>query len=227
MKDSVIKGTGNSRYLKSIADFLTQYPTYQDFAAALAAGTLPIDLNGINPEGFHQVGDALDKENLLQDETCDVLYIPRTSVVNDAFLKLALGIGNLGYLFRVTLPDGSPCVGAAISGISAPDGSALVTDKNGKAVGVSTADSVTISVTSPYIDIQSVTDAVYASTGMMTIVDIVLEAVEGYLVLNTSGEYKLSPLVKTYDLTAVGGGGGGTGASTNSDTSTVGAGGGG
>lgn len=38
MQDGIMKGTGNSRYLKSIADFLTQYPTYQEFAAALAAG---------------------------------------------------------------------------------------------------------------------------------------------------------------------------------------------
>lgn len=69
MKDSVIKGNGDSRYLKSIEDFLTEYPTYADFAAALAEGSLPIDFNGINPNGFVTVGDALNKANLFPDET--------------------------------------------------------------------------------------------------------------------------------------------------------------
>lgn len=59
MQDGIMKGTGNSRYLKSIADFLTQYPTYQEFAAALAAGTLPVDFNGINETGWDQLGDSL------------------------------------------------------------------------------------------------------------------------------------------------------------------------
>ena len=39
MKDGIIKGNGNSRYLKSVADFLTQYPTYEDFSNALSDGT--------------------------------------------------------------------------------------------------------------------------------------------------------------------------------------------
>lgn len=69
MQDGLIKGTGNSRYLKSIADFLTQYPTYQEFAVALAAGTLPVDFNGINETGWEQLGTALSKANLLSDET--------------------------------------------------------------------------------------------------------------------------------------------------------------
>lgn len=73
MQDGIIKGTGNSRYLKSIADFLTQYPTYNDFAAALVAGTLPIDLNGINETGWEQLGTALNKANLLSDDTVQSL----------------------------------------------------------------------------------------------------------------------------------------------------------
>ena len=69
MQNGIIKGTGNSRYLKSISNFLTQYPTYQDFVAALVAGTLPIDLNGINETGWDQLGTALNKANLLSDDT--------------------------------------------------------------------------------------------------------------------------------------------------------------
>lgn len=69
MTDLVIKGTGNSRYLKSVADFLTQYPTYEDFVDALVAGTLPIDFNGINSAGIQTQGTPLNKANLLKDTT--------------------------------------------------------------------------------------------------------------------------------------------------------------
>ena len=88
MQDGVIKGTGNSRYLKSIAAFLTQYPTYEAFAAALAAGTLPIDLNGINETGWETLGTALNKANLLQDATAALYGLDNTAVVDDAFEKI-------------------------------------------------------------------------------------------------------------------------------------------
>lgn len=86
MQDGIIKGTGNSRYLKSISNFLQQYPTYQDFVAALVAGTLPVDLNGINETGWDQLGTALNKANLLSDETAAALGLPNTAVPDDAFM---------------------------------------------------------------------------------------------------------------------------------------------
>lgn len=73
MKDMVPKGTGNSRYLKSVSNFMTLYPTYADFAAALVAGTLPVDFNGINSAGCDEVGTALNKANLLTDATVAAL----------------------------------------------------------------------------------------------------------------------------------------------------------
>ena len=88
MKDSVILGSGNSRYLKSVQDFKTLYPTYDDFAAALVAGTLPIDLNGINSAGFQQVGDALNKYNLLKDATAALYGLDATAVPDDVFSLL-------------------------------------------------------------------------------------------------------------------------------------------
>lgn len=88
MQDSIIKGTGNSRYLKSVAAFLTQYPTYADFAAALAAGTLPVELNGINEEGFQQLGTALNKENLLRDNTAALYGLGTDAVPDDVFAWL-------------------------------------------------------------------------------------------------------------------------------------------
>ena len=88
MKDSVILGSGNSRYLKSVENFKTLYPTYDDFAAAMVAGTLPIDLNGINSAGFQQIGDALNKYNLLKDATAALYGLDATAVPDDVFSLL-------------------------------------------------------------------------------------------------------------------------------------------
>lgn len=74
MRDTVLKGTGDSRYLKSVEDFKIRYPTYDDFVAALVAGSLPIDLNGVNAAGMDQVGTPLNKANLLSDETAELYF---------------------------------------------------------------------------------------------------------------------------------------------------------
>lgn len=86
MHDSIPKGEGNSRFLKSVSDFLVRYPTYQDFAAALVAGTMPVDI-GLNADGWLVLGMALSKMNLLRDETATELGIdnPAEATVDDAF----------------------------------------------------------------------------------------------------------------------------------------------
>lgn len=90
MKDFVPKGTGNSRYLKSVSNFLAQYPDYNSFAQALIAGTLPIDLNGINANGVQQAGTALSKANLLTDATATALGLAQSDpTVNDALYAIS------------------------------------------------------------------------------------------------------------------------------------------
>ena len=99
MRDSIIKNTGNSRYLKSAISAAT---TWEQFRAALIAGTLPIDLNGINTAGWQQVGDALNKANLLSDATVAALNafltsaLPANPQVTDALNALAtVGLGKI------------------------------------------------------------------------------------------------------------------------------------
>lgn len=85
MIDSKLAGTGNSRFLKSVSNFKTLYPTYDDFVAALIAGTLPIDLNGINPNGWTQQGTPLNKANLLSDDVANGLGLVDDATPNGAF----------------------------------------------------------------------------------------------------------------------------------------------
>lgn len=118
MQDGIIKGTGNSRYLKSISDFLTQYPTYQDFAKALEAGKLPVDFNGINPTGWDQLGTDLNKSTLLSDETAALCGLGVEAVPDDALKIVATRapVGTVLWYASQTVPGGYLlCDGSAVS----------------------------------------------------------------------------------------------------------------
>lgn len=104
MKDMVPKGTGNSRYLKSVANFMTLYPTYADFVAALVAGTLPVDFNGINSAGCDEVGTPLNKASLLTDSTFARLGVDIAGA--EPTVSIALGI----LADKVNEPNVSPIV---------------------------------------------------------------------------------------------------------------------
>lgn len=108
MKDAIALGTGNSRYLKSVSGFMSLYPTYESFVAALVAGTLPIDLNGINPDGWAQLGTDLDKAHLMTDATAALMDLGTEATVNDALATLAQKTNGLITYGTEDLPDGSP-----------------------------------------------------------------------------------------------------------------------
>lgn len=154
-------------------------------------------------------GTPLNKGTLLDDTACTVLDIPLTSVPNDAFLALATGAGKYGYLFTVLDDMGDPVEGVAISGVVANDGSACMTDSNGIAFGVSTAKSVAISATSPFINLQNISRTV-TSTNIITHITLRFpRAASNELAITSSRNIRFSETVKSIDLTAIGGGGAG------------------
>lgn len=91
MKDSILKGAGNSRFLKSAVPAGT---SWADALAMLQAGTFPIDFNGINTDGFQQVGTPLNKANLLKDATAAQIGLPPSTTPDGMFQAL----GNTGEL---------------------------------------------------------------------------------------------------------------------------------
>lgn len=103
MQDAIIKGIGNSRYLKTVGEALSLYPTYEDFMQAMVAGIFPVDFNGINKDGWTQLGTLLNKANLLSDTVISTLGLSTgvNSTPNDAFNVLA-NIGNV-YVWRKTV----------------------------------------------------------------------------------------------------------------------------
>lgn len=70
MIDSIQKGTGNSRKLKSAIAGTT---TWEQAREMLVNGTLPIDLGRINPDGWQTVGTPLNQNTLLWDKTAQRL----------------------------------------------------------------------------------------------------------------------------------------------------------
>lgn len=102
MIDSVLKGNGNSRFLKSAVPAGT---SWADALAMLQAGTFPIDFNGINTEGFQQVGTPLNKANLLKDATAAQIGLPPSTTPDGMFQAL----GNTGelHVWRKTVVNAS------------------------------------------------------------------------------------------------------------------------
>lgn len=80
MKDSIIAGNGASRYLKSGIPAGT---VWGDALNMLRNGTFPIDLNGVNPSGFTQLGTPVSKTTLLTDETAEKAGLTDAATVND------------------------------------------------------------------------------------------------------------------------------------------------
>lgn len=85
MKDSIIAGTGNSRYLRTSIPADT---TWADALAMLRAGTFPIDLAGINAAGFTQVGTALNTANLLKSAVVTALGLDADATPSDAWEEI-------------------------------------------------------------------------------------------------------------------------------------------
>lgn len=82
MKDFIQKGSGDSRFLK------TNLPPETSWGQALdlmRQGKFPMDLAGMNPAGWLQIGTFLNKANLLQDETAALLGLTSEAVPDDAF----------------------------------------------------------------------------------------------------------------------------------------------
>lgn len=100
MTDGIIKGTGNSRYLRVPADAKTKYGTWDAALDAMIAGTFQFDLNGVNPAGWDVQGDKLNKATLLTDTLCSALGLATTATPTEAMEKLRQLLNALSLKFQ-------------------------------------------------------------------------------------------------------------------------------
>lgn len=82
MIDTVIAGTGNSRYLRTSISAST---TWEDALTMLRVGTFPIDLAGINISGFTTLGTALNSDSLLKSAIITALGLEADATPSDAW----------------------------------------------------------------------------------------------------------------------------------------------
>lgn len=91
MIDSVIAGTGNSRYLRTSISAST---TWEEALTMLRAGTFPIDLAGINLSGFTTLGTALNSDTLLKSAIITALGLEADATPSDAWEAVLARIDN-------------------------------------------------------------------------------------------------------------------------------------
>ncbi len=82
MKDTVIKGSGNSRTIKSVPNLAATAPTYDKLLELLTGEGLPVDIGPLNPAGVDTMGTILDKASMLKDTTA-ALYGKGTDATPD------------------------------------------------------------------------------------------------------------------------------------------------
>lgn len=91
MQDQIIKGTGNSRFLKSS---IPENITFEQFVSLLRAGIFPVDFNGLNDAGIEQLGTPINKTTLLKNSTVTKLGLTGNDftdvTVDDALAELSL-----------------------------------------------------------------------------------------------------------------------------------------
>lgn len=92
MQDQIIKGTGDSRYLRSNIAVGT---TLAEIITLLRNGEFPIDLAGYNSEGIDTQGTDLNKANLLQDSTAQLFGLGSSATPNDVLLEIANSLATL------------------------------------------------------------------------------------------------------------------------------------
>lgn len=92
MKNTTIKGTGNSRWLKTS---LPAGTTWEQVLALLRSGQFPVDITGLNTEGVQAAGTALDKETLLRDAICDRLGLDKEGTVPSDVFELLIGLAGV------------------------------------------------------------------------------------------------------------------------------------
>lgn len=215
MKETIIKGTGNSRTLGSVPNLLTLYPTYEAFAAALAAGEVPIDLGALDPAGCQQVGDPLNKQTLLKDGTAAIYgELPDNPVPDDMFALIAdklyrLSTGMAKVTVTVKLSNGTPVPDACINNLKTITGGDVFTDQNGVAAGYCNAGNVTISLKN-HLDITGNSKTISAIQRNSYTVELTATTRNFYSTTSSNSMY-ISGLRKTIDVSVCGGGAGGGG----------------
>lgn len=221
MRDLEIKGTGNSRYIKSSVPAST---TFDEFLTMLRAGNLPIDLMGLNTAGIiTQSPSAYNKANVLPEDVCELMSLDATtSEPDDAFRYLALMQASVYGKIVITVTSN----GLPLSGVTFTLGSnTLTTDANGKASVILPPGGYTANFTSTLdLTFSPSSFAVTSTKGKINYYTVqATEVSNNQKTFTSSQTFRFSERVKSFDVFCVGGGGSGGAATMIYDLNSRGA----
>lgn len=212
MKDTIIKGSRNSR---SIIAASTVPEDWADARAQFISQGWPIDLGPLNPAGVEQMGDPLNKQTLLTDQTAALIGLGTDAVPDDVFQQLCLyaKYGTTGALVKIRDDRGQPYVNATINLPSLLGTETTVkTDENGEALCKFTkSQTVTITLAENYWDVKKITTHSLSYTSQLFyFFDIVIPVakVGDLVILDKSGTYIARDATATYtaNVCCLGGG---------------------
>lgn len=217
MTDTVIKGSGNSRSIKSVPTLPEEWSTAR---AQLINQGWPIDLGPLNKAGILTHGTDLNKANLLTDETAALLGLDSSAVPNDALMALYAFSKGMAQI-RVTVKDasGNPFANIPVTGLSdVLWNTPVFTNANGVAVGYSMSGSKSFS-TANILDITSVSKTVSVSAGGIYDVELVPARRNFALFESSVANLYISDAVDNVDVSVVSGGENGENAVVRSQAS--------
>lgn len=87
MTDTVIKGTGNSRSIKTVPNIKSMVSSLDDLLDLFIAG-FPVDILGLNPTGVQVQGTDLNKASLLTNATAALYGKGNNATPNEIFSLL-------------------------------------------------------------------------------------------------------------------------------------------
>lgn len=87
MTDTIIKGSGNSRTLKTVPNIKSMVSSLDDLLDLFIAG-FPVDVGPLNQAGVEQIGTGYTKAEVLTDALCSALGLSTTATPNQALDKL-------------------------------------------------------------------------------------------------------------------------------------------
>lgn len=162
-------------------------------------------------------GDALtpsdigvwNKDEVLDANTRALLTLACDATPTEALFKLGLGTGYNAYLVTVKDSKGNPVSNVTVTGLTTLSGGSAITDSQGQVIGKNAGFSVTVSVTSPYIDLQNVAATTVTASKTVTPINLTMLLSNDLLYLTASKTFKFSPRITSFDVCGVGGGGGG------------------
>nr|WP_325301893.1 hypothetical protein [uncultured Dysosmobacter sp.] len=173
-------------------------------------GVATLDQAGKVPAA--QIPERLSKQNLLSDETAALYGLGQNAVPDDVFASIVSMLDGNWYNIHVQLPDGTPVVGAEVSGLTPTVGTKIFTNSKGDAFGKSNTDPANVQVISPYYDFVSSGSISVPSTAKVTRHSVTLQAkaLTYPIEITSSQKVRFSPKFGIVDMFLVGGGGSGS-----------------